>query len=190
VLVIPPASERGSLLPPHEASRVTPTASRKTWFAVYTAPRHEKFVHAQFSAKQIHSFLPVYSVARRWKNGVRREVEHPLFPGYIFVQVDAGEKLPVMRTSGVVYIVGNGSSPLPMDDAEIHALRIGAQHASLSPHPLLSTGDTVSIKRGPFQGVKGRVQENEGKLKLVVTVQLIQKAFAIDVHVGDLELAC
>jgi len=189
VLVIPPASERGSLLPPLEASRVPPTASRKTWFAVYTAPRHEKFVHAQFRAKQIDSFLPVYSVVRRWKNGVRKEVEHPLFPGYLFVQVDASQKLPVMQTSGVAYIVGNGNSPAPMDDAEIHALRIGAQHTSLSPHPPVNAGDTVSIKRGPFQGVRGRVQESKGKLKLIVTVQLIQKAFAIDVNICDLELA-
>jgi transcription antitermination factor NusG len=189
VLVIPPVSDRGLNLPPAEASHPVLNATKKAWFAVYTAPRHEKFVQAQLVAKQIQSFLPVYPVLRRWKNGVRREVQYPLFPGYVFACVAVNERLPVMQTAGVVYVVGNGKSPLPVDDQEMHALRIGAQHASLSPHPPVSAGDTVSITRGPFRGVKGRVQENKGNLQLVVTIQLIQKSFAINVHACDLELA-
>jgi transcription antitermination factor NusG len=189
VLAFPPASDRGSTLPPIEAIRILPHVVKKKWFAVYTAPRHEKFVQAQLVAKQIQSFLPVYSAVRRWKNGVRREIQHPLFPGYVFVCFDANERLPVIQTAGVVYIVGNGSSPLPVDDQEIHALRVGTQHASLSPHPPVSVGDAVCIKRGPFQGVRGHVQRDRGNLTFVVTIQLIQKSFAIGIQACDLELA-
>jgi transcription antitermination factor NusG len=189
VLAVLPASDRGMTLPPIEASRVLPHVVKKTWFAAYTAPRHEKFVQTQLVAKQIQSFLPVYSVVRRWRNGVRREIQHPLFPGYVFVCLEANERLPVMQTAGVVYIVGNGSSLLSVDDGEMHALRIGSQHASLSPHQPVSAGDTVCITSGPFKGVKGRVQGSGGNLKFVVTIQLIQRSFAIDVHACDLELA-
>jgi transcription antitermination factor NusG len=189
VLVIPPVSDRGLKATPIEASHHVLNATKKAWFAVYTAPRHEKFVHTQLGAKQIQSFLPLYTVVRRWKNGVRREVEHPLFPGYVFVYVAANERLPVMQTAGVVYVVGNGKSPLPVDEQEMHALRVGAQHASLSPHAPVCAGDAVSITRGPFRGVRGHVQQNKGNLQLVVTIELIQKSFAIDVHACDLELA-
>lgn len=189
MLAFPPALDRGLTLPPIEASRVFSHVVKKMWFAAYTAPRHEKFVQAQLTAKQIQSFLPVYSVVRRWKNGVRREIQHPLFPGYIFVRFDANERLPVMQTAGVVYIVGNGSSPFPVDDQEIHALRVGTQYTSLAPHPAVSVGDTVCIKRGPFQGVRGHVQRDRGNLTFVVTIQLIQKSFAIGVQACDLELA-
>ena len=138
MVVIPPASDRGfSPLP--EANRLIHGPVKKAWFAVYTAPRHEKSVHAQLTAKQIPSFLPLYSVERPWKNRVRKEVEHPLFPGYLFVHVDASEKLPVVQTSGVVSIIGNGSVPLPVDDADIHALRTASQCASLSPYRRSST---------------------------------------------------
>ena len=187
MLAIPSVSDRA--LAPIDSSRHFLKASSKTWFAVYTAPRHEKFVQAQLTAKQIQSFLPLCAVVRRWKNGVRREIEHPLFPGYLFVCLDAAERLPVMQTAGVVYIVGNGTSPLSVDDEEMYALRAGAQHASLSPHPTVSQGDTVCITRGPFRGVRGRVQGAGGNLTFVVTIQLIQKSFAIDVHPCDLELA-
>jgi transcription termination/antitermination protein NusG len=184
-----PAVLDRDVTPPIEASRGSSKPYKKAWFAAYTAPRHEKFVQAQLIAKQIQSFLPLYTVVRRWKNGVRREIQHPLFPGYIFVCLGADEQLPVMQTAGVVYIVGNRTSPLPVDDQEMHALRVGAQYASLSPHPPVSQGDTVCIARGPFQGVRGRVLQTDHNLTLVVTIQLIHSSFAIEVRACDLELA-
>ena len=188
MLRVPPVLDR-DMKPPVEASLVSSKANKKTWFAAYTAPRHEKFVQAQLIAKQVQSFLPLYTVVRRWKNGLRREIQHPLFPGYIFVCLGADERLPVMQTTGVVYIVGNGTSPLPVDDQEMHALRMGAKYASLSPHPPVGQGDTVCIARGPFQGVRGHVLRADRNLTFVVTIQLIHRSFAIDVHACDLELA-
>jgi transcription antitermination factor NusG len=162
---------------------------KKAWFAVYTAPRHEKFVEAQLTAKQIRSFLPLYASVRRWKNGVRREIESPLLPGYVFVNIGDGERLPVLQTTGVVYLVGNGTTPSPLDDHEMHALRVGAQRAALTPRPFVSAGDVVCITRGPFRGVKGCVEQHGDDLSFVVTIQLIQRSFAIRVDIGDLELA-
>jgi transcription antitermination factor NusG len=172
-----------------EASAVYPDASSKAWFAVYTAPRHEKFVQAQLMAKQVQSFLPLYTVVRQWRNGVRREIEHPLLPGYIFVRLGAGDRLAVLQTAGVLYLVGNGTSPTALDDHEIHPLRVGAQRGSLAPHPFLCAGDTVRIARGPFAGVKGHVQRDGGNLTVIVNIQLIQRSFAIRVDAGDLALA-
>ena len=189
MLVIPPVSDRGVTKPRIEASTIYPNASKKAWFAVYTAPRHEKFVQAQLVAKQIQSFLPLYATIRRWKNGVRREIQHPLFPGYVFVRMGSGEQLPVLQTSGVVYIVGNGTQPSPLDDREMQALRIGAQRAVLVPYPFLCAGDPVCITRGPFQGIKGWVEQDGGDLSFVITLELIKKSFAIRVNACDLELA-
>ena len=85
MLVMPPVSDRGLTRTPLEASGSHSNSSRKAWFAVYTAPRHEKFVQAQLIAKQIQSFLPLYTVVRRWRNRVQREIQYPLLPGYVFV---------------------------------------------------------------------------------------------------------
>jgi transcription antitermination factor NusG len=191
VLALPHVSERGLNRPRVEAIDGPLRVGKKAWYAAYTAPRHEKVVQAQLAAKQIQSFLPLYTVVRRWKNGVRREIEHPLLPGYVFVCIGDGEWLPVVQTSGVVYIVGNGSSPIPLDDHEMHALRVGAQRASLMPRPFLSpcAGDMVRITHGPLRGVKGYVEQDGSDLTFVVTIQLIQKSFAINVHACDLELA-
>jgi transcription termination/antitermination protein NusG len=189
VLVIPPVSEQGAAWPRVETIDSRPRLGKKAWFAVYTAPRHEKFVQAQLLAKQIQTFLPLYTAVRRWKNGVRREVQHPILPGYVFVCLGAEERLPVVQTSGVVYIVGNGSSPLPLEDHEMHTLRVGAQRGSLIPHPYLCAGARVCITRGPFQGITGYVEHYGGELTFVVTIRLIERSFAIRVQADDLELA-
>lgn len=112
-MVLHSVSDRGLMRPLVGASDSHPKVVKRAWFAVYTISRHEKFVQAQLTAKQIQSFLPLYKVERRWRNGVRREIQYPLFPGYVFVCLGAGEALPVLQTSGVVNIVGNGRAPLP-----------------------------------------------------------------------------
>jgi transcription termination/antitermination protein NusG len=189
VVVLHSVSDRGLMRPLVGASDSHPKVVKRAWFAVYTISRHEKFVQAQLTAKQIQSFLPLYKVERRWRNGVRREIQYPLFPGYVFVCLGAGEVLPVLQTSGVVYIVGNGRAPLPLDDQEMCALRVGVQRGSVMPHPFLCAGDKVCITRGPFQGVRGYVEQDSGNLALVVTIRLIHSSFAIRVQSGDLELA-
>ena len=105
--------------PEGDVCRDQPKLLREAWFAVYTAVRHEKAVRARLMAEQIRSFLPFYTVARRWRNGVRREIQHPLWPGYLFVSFEVDERVRVLQTAGVVHIVGNGSSPLLLDDHEM-----------------------------------------------------------------------
>jgi transcription antitermination factor NusG len=188
MVVTPPVSHVASTLIAPENMNGHSKSDGAAWYAAYTEPRHEKFVQAQLVAKQIQSFLPLYRTVRRWNNGVRREVEHPLFPGYVFVCMGAPDRLPVMQTTGVVYIVGNRTSPLPLHDHEVQALLVGAQRGSLMPHPFTCQGEKVCITSGPFQGVTGYVQQYQSDLTLVVTIQLIQKSFAIRVKTSDLAL--
>ena len=159
---------------------------RKAWSAVYTVVRHEKAVHARLMAKQIRSFLPFYTSTRRWRNGVRREIQHPLWPGYLFVCFGADERVRVLQSAGVVHIVGNGSSPLSLDDHEMHALRIGSQCASVRPHPFSSAGSTLRIKSGPLRGLEGYVEKDGCDLKFVVNIHLIQRSYSISVQASDL----
>jgi len=53
----------------------------------------------------------------------------------------------------------------------------------------VSAGDVVLHHSRPFRGVKGCVEQHGDDLSFVVTIQLIQRSFAIRVDIGDLELA-
>ena len=51
------------------------------------------------------------------------------------------------------------------------------------------SGTRVSIKKGPFQGLEGVVQTIKGKAKVVLNVEMIGRALAVEVGVECLEPA-
>jgi transcription antitermination factor NusG len=53
----------------------------------------------------IECFLPTYKSLRRWKDR-RKELELPLFPGYLFVRIALQNRLSVLRIPGVSQLVG------------------------------------------------------------------------------------
>src|SRR6266516_6445095 len=94
------------------------------WHAIYTCSRHEKSVSRQLREKQIDCFLPLYKSVRRWKDR-RKQLELPLFPGYVFVHMALKDRLQVLQLPGVVRFVNFNGKPAALPDAEIEALRNG-----------------------------------------------------------------
>ena len=71
----------------NQARESAPAAQPKSdWYAVTTRSRHEKVVAEQLWQKEIECFLPLRDVLPKWKDR-RRKVQFPLFPGYLFVNV-------------------------------------------------------------------------------------------------------
>jgi len=85
------------------------------WHAIYTCSRHEKSVSRQLREKQIDCFLPLYRSVRRWKDR-RKELELPLFPGYVFVHIDDEDRLRVLQSPGVTYFVSCSGRPAVIED--------------------------------------------------------------------------
>src|SRR5690348_14772274 len=97
---------------------------RPHWYALYTNSRHEKKVADILSTREISSFVPLYKTVRRWADR-RKEVELPLFPGYVFVQIALRSRLQVLTVPGVVHFVTFDGKPTPVNDLEIETLRQG-----------------------------------------------------------------
>src|SRR5215469_2590684 len=85
------------------------------WYAAYTHARHEKRVDAQARERGIECFLPLYRSMRRWKDR-RKELELPLFPGYVFVQIPLRSRLGVLTIPGVTQLVMFGGVPAPLPE--------------------------------------------------------------------------
>ena len=69
-----------------------------SWFAAYTRPHHEKVAATSLERRGYEILLPSYRTARRWKDRVK-QLELPLFPGYVFVRCDPFRRLPVLQLS-------------------------------------------------------------------------------------------
>ena len=157
------------------------------WYAVWTRSRHEKSVSEYLNRKAIETFLPLYSTIRRWKNGDHR-VEMPLFPGYTFVRIRLENHLQVLKVAGVVRLVGSASAPTPLEDAEVEGLRtaLGAG-IKAEPHPYLRVGRRVRITAGPLAGREGLLVRWKNALRVVLSVDLIQRSILVDTDAEALE---
>ena len=156
-----------------------------SWFATYTVPRHEKSVARQLEDRGVQQFLPLYTTTHRWRNG-RHKVQLPLFPGYIFVQLNPTERSKVLEVPGVVYIVASHGVPVSIPSEEIEQLRNALQAGVLArPYPYLKVGARVEIRNGPLQGLIGIIQRWHGKFRVIISVDLIMQSMVVDVDASD-----
>jgi transcription antitermination factor NusG len=158
------------------------------WFAAYTCSCQEKRVAQHLGARNIDFFLPVYRKVSRWKNGLTVPIERPLFPGYVFVQIDRSERVRVLELPGVQSIVGAGREPIPLPSHEIEMLRLSSDPLRVEPHPYLSlsVGDQARVSRGPLAGMTGVVLRKKNGCRLVLSLHLIMKSVSVEVNELDL----
>ena len=55
------------------------------------------------------------------------------------------------------------------------------------PHPFLTVGRRVRITGGPFAGLEGILKRKKGNLRVVVSLDLIQRSIIADVDLADIE---
>lgn len=159
------------------------------WFAVHTRSRHEKSASEQLHHREIETFLPLYRCTRRWQNG-DHEVHLPLFPGYTFVRIALRDRLRVLKVPGVVRLVGFNGIAAPLEDQDVEGLRRAlAAGVKAAPHPYLTVGRRVRITAGPLNGHEGILVRRKGALRVVLSIDLIQRSVLVDLDAHELEPA-
>ena len=160
----------------------------KDWYAVYTKSRHEKVVAEELWHKVIEVFLPLRSVISRWKDR-RKEVQFPLFPGYLFVNVPIRERrLDILKVPSVVRIVGYENKPIPIPSDQISAVRtLVFSELPYDPFPDIVVGNRVRVKRGALRGLDGVLVEKKTNYRFVISIDLIQQAVACEIDAADVE---
>jgi len=156
------------------------------WYATYTIVRHEKQVAQQMSARSLECLVPLYRSVRRWQDR-RKEIDLPLFPGYVFVRMRLSERLKVLTIPGAVHIVGFGGQAAPLPDAEIELLRGRLASARVEPHPYLTAGRRVRVRSGPLSGLEGILVRRRDKFRVVLSIELIMRSVAVEVDEADIE---
>lgn len=155
------------------------------WFAVYTCANRERQVARHLASREIEHFLPCYESVREWSDR-RVKLQMPLFPGYLFVHSALRQKLRIMTVPGVVNLVGVAGQPVPLAAETIDALRNAIQRVAAQPFPYLTVGQPVSIRGGPLKGLKGVLVRHKSGTRVVISIDLIERAFIADVPACDL----
>jgi len=164
-----------------------PPEELMNWYAVYTCVRHEKRVAEQMEQRQLCSFLPLYRALHRWKDR-RKEVELALFPGYVFVQMALQHRLRVLEIPSVVHLVSFQGKPTPLPEHDIETLRHGLDlRVRMEPHPYLQAGRRVRMRSGPVAGLEGILLRRKHGARLVVSLDILMRAVAVEVDEADVE---
>jgi transcription antitermination factor NusG len=152
------------------------------WFALQVRSRYENIVAAHLSGKGYECFLPLNTRRRRWSDRFK-DIECPLFPGYVFCRFNPLDRLPIRITPGVVFIVGQGKTPAPIDEPEMAAIK-SAVNSGLptQPWPFMQIGQRVRIENGPLCGLDGVLLNFRGRHRLVLSVTLLKRSIAVQVE--------
>jgi transcription antitermination factor NusG len=130
-------------------------------------------------------------VRRRWSDRWK-DVELPLFPGYLFAEVSVDNWAALLRIAGVLTIVKAGRAPAWITHSQMSNLRdvtgrlapAGQDHEVIDDFEL---GDRVRVIEGPMAGLVGVVREFRGSRRLLVGIEQIGKALSVSIGTANIE---
>ena len=159
------------------------------WFALRIKSRFEKTTSTVLRSKGFEDFSPLYRSRRKWSDRVK-EVELPLFPGYLFCRFNPLDRFPVLSTPGVLCVVGIGKIPQAVEEHEIEQIQsILASGMPTQPWPFLTVGQKVRISSGSLAGLEGLLVNIKNSFRLVVSVTLLQRSVAVEIDRESVEPA-
>jgi len=122
------------------------------WYAVHTKPYSENRVATLLDERGIRTFHPMIKITI----ANQRKRRTPLFPGYLFAQLDydIGDPSGWKWTPGLRYVVTYGDWPIPIPNDVVQLIQEKVSTPDSLAHLLgqdLEAGDRVRIKNGPFK---------------------------------------
>ena len=151
------------------------------WFAIMARTGREKSATLLLENAGYECLLPVSKYTRHWSDR-KKEVEVPLFPGYLFCRMDPYNRLPVLMTPGVIQIVGAGKTLIPVQEEEVVAIQRVVRNGLVTmPWPYLQVGQVARIEEGPLRGMTGIIVRIKSGMKLVLSVSLLQRSVAVEI---------
>lgn len=170
---------------PTPSAPVVREAAPALWYVLHTRSRQEKALAQTLAAMRCEHFLPLVRQQRLW--GRRKEIiEAPLFPGYLFLRGSREELYEADRTGRVAHIIDvTNQAQLEQELAAIRAAL--ASELVVDPYPFLQQGVRVTVRSGPLRGVEGRVESRCSMERLILSVNVLGQACAVEIDAALLE---
>ena len=159
------------------------TDGERHWYAIHTYSGYENAVSRNLKQRigslgmenQIFDVVVPTEKKIRVKGGKRVTEEERIYPGYVLVDMIVNDEswYIVRNTPRVTGFVGSGTQPVPLTEAEYHALMKQMNDETIKHKVDLSIDDIVTIVDGPFkelEGKVGEVDEASGKVKVLVNM--------------------
>jgi transcription antitermination factor NusG len=173
-----------------ENNRAIQHRATNQWHALHTRYQTEKAVTHALSSKGHHVFLPLYAATHLWR-GRPKQLQLPLFPGYVFIQGGIDRQLQILSTPGIIGIVKSGGLPGVVPAEQIAAVRrIVETSPRVEPHSFLQYGDRVMITSGSLRGIEGILLRTKGAFRVVVSMEMLGRSAAVEIDISCVQRTC
>lgn len=164
------------------------------WYVVHTYSGYENKVKANIDKTIENRHLedqilevqvPMLDVAEM-KNGVKKQVQKKLFPGYVLINMVMNDDTwyVVRNTRGVTGFVGPGSKPVPLTDIEMRNLGIKTEGIAVD----FEEGDTVTVIGGVWKDTIGVIQSmNHNKQIVTINVDLFGRETPVEISFAEVK---
>lgn len=162
---------------------------KRRWYLVYTKTKKEDLAKVNLERQGYPVYLPLMRTPRR-RSGRRIIRVEPMFPRYLFIHLDAETDnwAPIRSTLGVVSLVRFGMFPSPVPDQLVEALRGREDEAGVQDIPVhtFEEGQRVRIEEGPFTGYEGILLARTGQERVLILLDIVDKAARAQVNIEHL----
>jgi transcriptional antiterminator RfaH len=154
-----------------------------TWYALQHKPAQGDRAVQHLQNQDIACFYPKIEV-EKIKAGKRTKKLEPLFPGYVFVNLEQSDPMwaKLRSTRGVLRIVSFANRPAPIDDEVIAHIKNSmdkvAEQGGIKP------GQPIELDDGPFKGINAIFQAYDGEERAIVLITFMQKQQQVKVPVS------
>jgi transcriptional antiterminator NusG len=155
----------------------------RAWYAVHTYSGYEDNVSRNLKQRiesmDMQDLIFDVMVPKEkeivMKAGKRVTTDKRIYPGYVLVDmiVTDASWYVVRNTPNVTGFIGLGTTPTPIDPAEIEMLKKRMGVAEPKYKMDIRVDESVKIVDGPFKNFDGKVQEvdeEKGKVKVLVSI--------------------
>jgi len=147
------------------------------WYVAQTQPNAESKAVAHLGRQGFLTYLPRYLKRRRHARRVD-VIPVPLFPRYLFVEIDIAVQRwrSIYSTVGVSQLVCTGDTPTPVSDQVVTMLKArenaeGFIH--LDHRPLFRLGDKIRVLEGVFRDCFGLYDGMSDRDRVTILLDLL-----------------
>lgn len=162
---------------------------QKHWFVVQTKPSQEEKVVFYLNQKGIHTYLPK-TESCFFKGLVEYKKTKPLFTGYVFAWCEKKMVCRLCWTKGVKKVLWENTTPEPIPDELIAAVKSLAGKDGLIKHRKYKPNELVKIKGGPFKDLPALFDHWESdKERVCLLLKVINAQIKVSVPASLVEAA-
>lgn len=162
-------------------------AGQTQWFAVQTQVGKEDYAFSNLGRQDFEAWCPTILKTVRSGRKVQTKAK-PLFPGYIFVQIESGVTRwrSIDSTYGVLRLVKVANRPAPLPAGLVDELRALVDgRGNVAFRDALSPGDQIRIMGGAFDDWIGQVIQLPDRDRVTLLVAMIGRKVTVTVPRGQ-----